>query len=242
MKYIIMCGGDYNEWETPKQLTKINGEVIIERTIRQLKENGITDIAISTNNKAFDYLGVEILHHHNKYDHNNYKKECIDSNYIWLNAYYPTNEECCYLHGDVYFSDEAIKTIVNTKVEDTMFICTYDGTDAERHPLNKKGREPFGYIVKNQAVFQYAIKKIKKMVDAGMFKDNLTPISWHLYRFLNGYDVKPKAKDYIEVNNIFQDIGDYLVIDDYTMDIDTTRDIKELGAMLNERGGSNGNN
>ena len=75
MKYIIMAGGDYKEWETPKQLIKINGEILIERTIRQLKENGIKDIAISTNNKAFDYLGVEILHHENKYNHNNYKKD-----------------------------------------------------------------------------------------------------------------------------------------------------------------------
>lgn len=235
MKYIIMAGGDYKEWETPKQLIKINGEVLIERTIRLLRENGIKDIAISTNNKAFDYLGVEILHHENKYNHNNYKKECIDSNYIWINAYYPTNEEVCYLHGDVYFSYEAIKTIVNTEVEDTMFICTCDGTDRERHPLNQKGREPFGYIVKNQVVFQYAIKKIKQMVDAGMFKDNLTPISWHLYRFLNGYDVKPYAKEYTEVNNIFQNIGDYLIIDDYTVDIDTDRDIDNLENILKER-------
>ena len=135
----------------------------------------------------------------------------------------------------VYFSDEAIKTIVNTEVEDTMFICTCDGTDRERHPLNQKGREPFGYIVKNQVVFQYAIKKIKQMVDAGMFKDNLTPISWHLYRFLNGYDVKPYAKEYTEVNNIFQNIGDYLIIDDYTVDIDTDRDIDNLENILKER-------
>ena len=235
MKIIIMAGGDYNEWETPKQLIKINGEVLIERTIRQLKENGIKDIAISTNNKAFDYLDVDILHHENKYNHNDYKKECTDSNYSWINAYYPTNQEVCYLHGDVYFSDEAIKTIVNTEVEDTMFICTCDGTDRERHPLNQKGREPFGYIVKNQVVFQYAIKKIKQMVDAGMFKDNLTPISWHLYRFLNGYGVKPYAKEYTEVNNIFQNIGDYLIIDDYTVDIDTDRDIDNLENILKER-------
>ena len=51
------------------------------------------------------------------------------SSACWLNAYYPMNEPCCYLHGDVYFSGEAIKTIIDTPVEDTMFFCTCDGTD-----------------------------------------------------------------------------------------------------------------
>ena len=38
MKYIIMCGGKYDEFEKPKQLLEVNGEVIVERTIRLLKE------------------------------------------------------------------------------------------------------------------------------------------------------------------------------------------------------------
>ena len=127
MKYILMCGGEYNEFTKPKQLLKVNGEVLIERTIRLLKENGITDIAISTNNPAFDYLDIEKLRHKNEYTHddnNNGKpKGC------WLNAYYPTEEECCYLHGDTYFTDKAIKTIINAPVKDTLFICTCDLTD-----------------------------------------------------------------------------------------------------------------
>ena len=28
MKYIIMCGGDYKKWKTPKQLIRINGEPV----------------------------------------------------------------------------------------------------------------------------------------------------------------------------------------------------------------------
>ena len=34
MKYIIMCGGKYRGFETPKQLLKVNDEIIVERTIR----------------------------------------------------------------------------------------------------------------------------------------------------------------------------------------------------------------
>ena len=61
MKYIIMCGGNYPQFEKPKQLLEVNGEVLVERTIRLLKENGVEDILISTNSDKFDYLGLPIL-------------------------------------------------------------------------------------------------------------------------------------------------------------------------------------
>ena len=50
MKYIIMCGGTYKQWETPRQMLPVNDEPIVARTIRLLTENGINDIAISSNN------------------------------------------------------------------------------------------------------------------------------------------------------------------------------------------------
>ena len=36
-----MAGGEYKDFETPKQLTIINGERLVDRTIRLLKKNGI---------------------------------------------------------------------------------------------------------------------------------------------------------------------------------------------------------
>lgn len=97
MKYIIMAGGNYKDkFETPKQLLKVNGEVLIERTIRLLKENGIEDIAISTNNPAFDYIDVEKLRHKNDYIHDDEERH-KKSEKSWLNAYYPMKEPACYL-------------------------------------------------------------------------------------------------------------------------------------------------
>ena len=40
MKYCIMCGGVYG-WNRPRQLTEINGERIVDRTMRLLMEEGI---------------------------------------------------------------------------------------------------------------------------------------------------------------------------------------------------------
>ena len=44
MKYIIMCGGRYRVWETPKHFLEIKGEPIVARTIRLLRECGVDDI------------------------------------------------------------------------------------------------------------------------------------------------------------------------------------------------------
>ena len=194
MKYILMCGGNYSDkFETPKQLLKVNGEILVERTIRLLKENGIKDIAISTNNPAFNYLNVEILKHKNQYTHDNpnRNKNSINS---WLNAYYPIDTPCCYLHGDVYFSEEAIKTIVETPVKDTMFFCVRDISDGRLPGINIKGREPLAYKVENQKVFRNAINELLKMIDDGKFKED--PVSWNVYRQINGLELDFKAEPF----------------------------------------------
>ena len=52
MKYIILSDGSPGGFKTPRQLSEINGEPIIKRTIRLLKENGI----ISANYKDGDII------------------------------------------------------------------------------------------------------------------------------------------------------------------------------------------
>ena len=108
MKFIIMCGGFYGHFETPKQLSVINGETLVGRTIRLLKENGITDIAISSNDNRFDIFNIPRLEHNNSYKYENGKQVGY-----WVDAYYPMTEPCIYLHGDVYYSEDAIRKIIN---------------------------------------------------------------------------------------------------------------------------------
>ena len=43
MKYIIMCGGHYKKWETPRQLIMVNGEHLVGRTIRLLRLNWLQE-------------------------------------------------------------------------------------------------------------------------------------------------------------------------------------------------------
>lgn len=230
MKYVIMCGGNYPKWKLPRQLSKINGEILVERTIRLLRENGINDIAISTNNSAFNYLKVPILNRKNDYIHgsNNENKK---SSCCWLNAFYQLEEPVCYLYGDVYFSDEAIETIVNTEVEDTMYFCVPDKQDIpNKDRRNAKGREPLAFKVVNYKKFNNAINDLLKMVDEGVFKDKIAPFSWHLYRYLNGMNYI--LTDWGEMNNIFTSKGNYVIINDYTTDVDSEKDIEEIEDLI----------
>lgn len=226
MKYIIMCGGNYPQFKKPKQLLEVAGEILVERTIRLLKENGITDIAISTNNPAFDYLNVEKLRHENDYLQNDEERN-KKSKKSWLNAYYPTEEPACYLHGDVYYSDNSIKKIINTEIKETMFFAVPDVTDG-RKSRNIKGREPLAYKVQNQKKFRKAINDLFYMIDKGMFESD--PICWNLYRQINNI----KLDYYGYGNDIFFTKGDFIAIDDYSTDIDSLKDIPKMEKLLEE--------
>lgn len=212
MKYIIMCGGSYDIFKIPKQLSIINGEKLVERTIRLLKDNGIKDIAISSNDPRFDEFGVERLEHENSYKFENGKIYGY-----WLDAYYPMNKPCVYLHGDVYYSENAIKKIINCKPNRNIFI----GNKLALNEKHIKMGEPFGWIVVNQSLFKKGIKDVKKLQDQGKI-DRGYAISWELYEYITGRNVN----DFI----ISEDT--YLCIDDETDDVDMECQIEELNKKV----------
>ena len=212
MKYIIMCGGVYDNFTIPKQLSVINGEKLVERTIRILKKNGITDIFITSNDSRFDDFGVPRLEHTNSYKYKNGKIYGY-----WLDAYYPIKEPCIYLHGDVYYSENTIKRIINLNPK----VNTFIGNEIARNKEHKNWGEPFGWIIVNQEAFRKGIEETKKLQDEGKLERGHA-ISWELYRVLNGLDPN---KQYI--------IDDtYLSINDETIDIDSPWQIEELNRKL----------
>ena len=204
MKYIIMCGGDYKFFETPKQLTEINGEPLVARTIRLLRENGIKDIAISSNDERFEAFGVPVLHHDNPF----VVRGDQDADGWWVDCFYPMEDEACYIFGDVYFSPEAIKTIVTTFTNDVLLFGS-KRPFAPNYP--KPYREPFAYKVTDQKKFRAAIERTKQLHEQGAFSRH--PIAWELWKVVRDdpLDRAPRK---------------YAVINDYTCDIDLPEDIK----------------
>lgn len=211
MKYIIMCGGEYNKFETPKHLSVVNGERLADRTIRLLKEAGVEDIAISSNNPLFDSCGVPRLEHTNTFK----LTETTQEGY-WLDAYYPMTEPVCYIYGDVYFTPEAIKTIVECDRPGNILF----GTSMAKNELGMNWGEPFAYKVNDPETFFNGISEVKILQDRG--KTDRMPVTWELYRFLNNLDVnRQRVLD-----------ETYICIDDGTDDIDKPEQIEILNSKF----------
>ena len=210
-KIIIMCGGVYDNFKEHKALSIINGEPLVARTIRLLNENGINTVFISSNDDRFSEYGYVIKHE------NNYRYENGKSTGYWVDAYYPTNEPVIYLHGDVYYTKEAISKILNLNPN----VNTMIGNKWALNDNHDKVGEPFGWIIVDQEKFRNAINECKRLQDEGKI-DRGYAISWELYEVLNGYNV----------NDFIIDKETYLVIDDETDDVDSPEKIEILNKKV----------
>lgn len=212
MKYIILSDGTPNGFEIPRQLSVINDEPIISRTIRLLKENGVEDIMITSHDERFDNLGVERYEpKFNDWDYNN-------KTGYWLSAF-PIellNEPVCFLFGDVYYSKNAIRTIVETETKSNLLFCTYNNQDSK---YIKRHDEPLAYKVVDYIMFKEHIERVKILKDKGLC--HREPIVWELYRSLNGLDINK----HIMTSN-------YIAINDESCDIDSVNDIMKLKYKL----------
>ena len=209
MRYVILCDSDNVEpFTEPRQLSLVNGEPLIKRTIRLLKENGVQDIVVTSHDKRFDDLGV-VRHEPMQ---NDYKPR--ENKGYWLSAF-PVellNEPVTFLLGDVYYSEKAIKTIIENNTDKVLFFCSYKNTDQR---YIKHHDEPFAFKVTDCDMFKEHIARVKTLFDEG--KTGRHPIAWELYRSLNGLDVN---RHVMTVN--------YIAINDETCDVDRVEDVTLL--------------
>lgn len=204
MRYVILAKGGHKGFDIPRQLSVINGERLLDRTIRLLKENGINDIIVTGEYTDIDAKVINPKDNTYEYD--------TDKGY-WLDAFSGLlDKPTCFIWGDVYFSENAIKTIVNTDTDSTLFFCSHLNRSFR---YIKRHDEPFAYKVIDTDLFEEHINIVKGLYDNG--KTNRHPIVWELYRSINGIDVN----EHKLTNNV-------VIINDITCDIDAPKDIKKI--------------
>jgi hypothetical protein len=211
MRYVILAKGQHKGFKEARQLSAIGGERLLDRTIRLLKENGVKDILVTGRYKLKDVIVYDPLD--NDFDYNTEKG-------YWLSAFSKEflNEPVCFIWGDVYFSEKAIKTIVENETKSTLFFCSYKNKSFR---YIKEWDEPFAYKVVDTDLFKRHIDRVKKLFDEG--KTERHPIVWELYRSINGIDVnKHELKDNV------------VIINDITCDIDDPGDIKKIEERIGE--------
>ena len=180
MKYVIMAAGNGKRWNNylgiPKHLIEINGETLLARTTRLLKENGITDYVITGHDERYAQYGTLIPQTNT---------DCE------IERFEEFQEPVCYLYGDVYYTEQAIKTIIDTQTQDILFF----GSDCEI----------FAVKVKNQPHFQELKHDVKCQYEEGRID---RCIGWEIYRKMNDIplDQHEIKENYIEISDGTDDI------------------------------------
>lgn len=213
MKYVILSNTDNIEpFIIPRQLLEVNGEPLIKRTIRLLKENGVKDILVTSHDKRFDNLGAT------RYEpiYNNWKPK-EDTGY-WVTAFTEELliEPITFLFGDVYYSEKAIKTIVEAETRSILYFCTYQNKDPR---YIKHHDEPLAFKVVDYNKFKEHIQKMKDFKDSG--KAPREPIAWELYRSINNQPL-----------TVHKMTDNYIAINDETCDVDRVEDIELIKAKI----------
>ena len=217
IKIFLMCGGYYSNFDYPKSLTVINGETLLDRTIRLLESyDADWTVCCNPEEKAFD----------------SYEPWWVPFtfDYVKQTGYYldlfdavPYGKPCIYLFGDVYYTEDAISRIIETyRITDrNVFICN-------EYPFNEKHLrqgEPFGWIVKDQAEFKCAVTLCKKLEDRGVVDHaNGVASNWELAHIING----------LGINDFNLRREDCLVINDNTIDVDDPSVIGTVERRVNE--------
>ena len=183
------------------------GERIVCRTIRLLKAYGIEqeNIFISSNDERFNGFGVDRIRHKNGYIYGH------EENHSWLEAFFPMIEPVCYIFGDVYFSEDAIRQIVQTETECVEFFASAPPFADE---YMKTWAEPFAFKVQNPKFFFEKIEECHKYDLEGKF--HREAVSWELWQVIKGTEL-----DVIDYTN-------YHAINDYTFDIDNEEEAEEI--------------
>lgn len=210
-KYVILANSNDKTFDIPRQLVEINGETLIGRTIRLLKENGVKDILITASDERFKEYGEVYTPNKSDYNYEN-------GTGYWLNAF-PfelIDEPVCFIWGDVYFSEKAIQEIVELESKEDLFFCTYKN---ETEKYIKKHDEPLAYKVMNCDRFKEHINKVKRLKDEG--KCCREPIIWEVYRSIHNQDINTHIMT-----------TDFIAINDESCDIDSKLDIERLRDVL----------
>lgn len=207
MRYVIMCGNNSPSWKYPRHLSKIYDETLVERTIRLLLQAGVDskDILVTTTENSISIFR-EVVPNYVVLNNN----ECTLEGY-WVECFHGFNSPCTYLMGDVVFSPEAIKKIVETETDDIEFFAS---APPFAKNYSKEWAEPFAFKVVNQTHLKDAQFETAVLAKAGKFKRR--PGAWEFWQV-----VKRTTLNQIDYTN-------YTVINDYTCDIDTPEDIKKF--------------
>jgi hypothetical protein len=201
-KVLVLAAGNGDRWEnyrgTAKHFLNVEGEVLIERTVRQLKRY-TNDIVVVGSSDAYAIKGTSLYIT---------KPTDEDVNFGDLLKFYSSmtlwsDTRTVLVFGDVYFTDEAMDQIMTT--DDSFTFLLRDSFEA----AGGSRREVFAIS------FEGSANSLIKQHMLALIRDQSAPRAggWTLYRSLTrpSWDVTQHC----------------IKIDDWTTDFDYPKDLDE---------------
>ena len=182
MKYIIMAAGAGTRWNNylgvPKHLIEINGETLLGRTTRLLKENGVENYIITCADPRYAQYGPTTPQTYYDCEIDRFEESLVDG-------------PVCYLYGDVYYTEDAMKTIVETQTDDILFF----GHNYEIFAIKIANRELF-FKCKATVKHLYLTHQIGRC------------IGWEVYRCMHNipYEEHKITERYVKILDGTDDI------------------------------------
>jgi hypothetical protein len=198
---IIIAAGDATRWGNhlgvPKHLIQIDGESLLERTVRLFSQEKNSKIfVVGPDDDRYRVKNTTLFTPiKNKYNHG--VDKFINSSNLW-NGYGRT----IVVYGDVYFTEESVNTILNYKSREWKLFCSF-----------KKG-ECFAQSFYDEHVGQHiqSLFILTKLCNEGLKNTG----GWSHYRVMNG------KRDNLVGPAI--DLGMAIPIEDITNDFDYPND------------------
>lgn len=230
MRVILMAGGPGERWGNymgaPKHLIPVPydpgmqdwSEMLVHRTVRQLKERGVTDIHMvgpleADDSPAYHIPGVEFHHTNRRFTASIYELWDVDAEgYGYAHPFGLT----LVIFGDVYFTAEAMDKILGPMDYPNGYMWYgREGKDISQGEIWCKGIAPEAYD-KYKAV-------MKELKDSVPIRAHKRTSGWEIYRKL--HDI-PISRHVIT--------GDWVNIDDLTEDFDTPAEYEDWLRRMRE--------
>jgi len=184
MKYIIMADGKGSRWgnftDRPKHLIEVDGESLLQRLTRQLRAlDPSCEVVITARDDRYEVDGARRyvpLDNENEIDR--FTAELIE-------------DQVCFLYGDTYYTDEALRTITSANGSGLLFFGN------QRRIVSVK-------------VFDGAVMKDHLQVVKSKNPDGK---GWDVYQSYSGLGLREIGKDYVVIEDGTQDFNtpeDYL--------------------------------
>jgi len=218
MRAIIIAAGDATRWKNylgiPKHLAPVDGEPILPRTVRLLRERNIDDVHVVGPDDDRYRIPGSVLYIPKKEPENQDADKFLNSRDLWN-----TEGRTVVFYGDVFFTDSAMDSIVNFPSTEWTLFCRFNKSKI----TGTNWGECFA-----QSFYPKDIESHRENLYyiADLHRRNIISRcgGWEHYRAMQGYREK-------EVNDHRHRDGKFFQIDDWTEDFDHPSDYDRFMAL-----------